>query len=84
MKVYKYGPLTLGPAEHRFTRPLKVMMQAGEFYLWALSDEHTDHAWDIAAIGTGYDFPEGFLGRHYVDSIMNGSFVWHIFAKEKV
>jgi hypothetical protein len=68
---------------YRGFRPLKIQLQEGIPTLWALVETSAPTVKrSILLIGTGWpisqDSPEAMLAG-YIDSIQQGSYVWHFF-----
>lgn len=87
MKIYKYtlaltdeqvvempGPLNL----------LSVQMQKGALCLWAVvCDGAPLEKVEIKVVGTGNPFDDYLdWSKHYVGTVQDGRFVWHVFAKD--
>ncbi len=84
MKVFKY-PLNLAHFDFRMPAGAKVLYvdldSAGDLCLWAAvnpSPDHPTEARDFIVVGTGHDLPDGL---EHLGSVVQGSFVWHVFEK---
>lgn len=80
--IYKYQ---LEISDHQFIkaqgfRPLYVGMQNGVLCLWGMVDLKEDEIeLPVCVIGTGHPMPVGLRNKDYVGSVIDGSFVWHVF-----
>ena len=62
-------------------KPLSVNIQDGKVCMWAMIDTNEYPAIiKIHIIGTGQPIP---LNSTYIDTIMDGQFVWHFFYEKK-
>ena len=80
-KIFKYE-ITGGEQPVKLPRRsniIKVSMQNGQAFLWALFDvkniENTEDRY-IRIYGTGDEIP---LDREYHGTFFSGAFVWHVF-----
>ena len=78
--IYKYNltPTVLLPKDASI---LKIGMQNGGLYIWALVDpnETTKVERTFEVVGTGHSFDYNDLKYRFVDTIFDGPLVWHIF-----
>lgn len=82
--VWKF-PIVLGelieiemPAEAAI---LRAGIQDGNYFFWAfVNTEQPMCLRRFRILGTGHQLPEGMGLRHYVGTIQDGQFVWHIFS----
>lgn len=66
---------------HTGIKPLSVNIQNGKACMWAMIDTNAHPTIiKIHIIGTGQPIP---LNSAYIDTIMDGSFVWHFFYEER-
>lgn len=81
VKIYKYkiGPNKKSEIKGRFAGVFKVDWQDDELCAWCLVSEQLKEAIiKFYIIPTGYEFELGERW-HYVDTIQDGPYVWHIF-----
>jgi len=67
--------------------PLKVDVQNGQPYLWALVNPAVEQVkCEIIIVGTGHPVDDFITASEYVDSFMmhDGALVFHVFLKERV
>jgi hypothetical protein len=64
---------------------LKVGMQNGGMYIWALVDPNQTikSQRNFEILGTGHSFEFDYLTHTYIDSLFDGPFVWHIWEVNK-
>jgi hypothetical protein len=64
---------------------LKVGMQNGGMYIWALVDPNQTNKSqrNFEILGTGHSFEFDYLTHTYIDSLFDGPFVWHIWEVNK-
>jgi len=64
---------------------LKVGMQNGGMYIWALVDPNQKNKSqrNFEIIGTGHSFEFDYLTHTYIDSVFDGPFVWHVWEVNK-
>lgn len=62
-------------------RILKVDEVNGSLFLWTLLDDQNKKMTEVAfrIVGTGHPFPDG-KGCRYLNTVVTGPFVWHVFA----
>jgi hypothetical protein len=82
--IYKYGfsrTIEL-PID---SQVLKVGMQNGIMYMWVLIDPNQKQTCyrNFEIIGTGHTFEFDYLTHTYIDSTIDGPFVWHIWEINK-
>lgn len=85
VKIYKYEITSGGitTLTDRFVSVLKVDWQGNHLCVWCLvSDLARESSLTFMALPTGYEFPFS-EDTHYLDSIQDGPYVWHIFYTVK-
>jgi len=82
MKIYKYKISTITDLPAGCTI-LKVGLQEGVLYVWALVDlnEKKSEETEFIVLATGEDWPLG--NCTYLDTVFKDRFVWHVFVKNK-
>lgn len=66
-------------------KPMSVQIQNGIMCVWGMAPDGPDlspyHQMHFGMIGTGYNIPEEFEPRHFIGTLQDGGFVWHVFAR---
>lgn len=86
VKIYKYEIVPGGIITHtdRFVAALKVDWQGNNLYVWCLvSEQARESSITFMSLPTGYEFPYSDE-LHYLDSVKDGVYVWHIFYTLKM
>ena len=86
VKIYKYEIIPGGVKSHtdRFVAVLKTDWQGSNLCVWCLVSEFArESTITFMSLPTGYEFPYSDE-MHYLDSIKDGPYVWHVFYTLKV
>lgn len=82
VKIYKYEIDPYGIVKHkdRFVGILNVDWQKGKLYVWCLVGDKKVRESEMTffSLPTGYEF-NYHEDMHYLDSVTDGPYVWHIF-----
>lgn len=82
VKIYKYEIEPYGISKHvdRFVGVLKAGWQGNKLYAWCLIGDKRikESEMTFYSLPTGYEFYYD-SDMHYLDSIQDGDYVWHIF-----
>lgn len=82
-KIYKY-PIQLTDQQiihlPLYAKIISAQLQNGVICLWAILDpEAVDLTRRIVIAGTGHPMPD--LPLRFIDTVQDGSFVWHVFEE---
>ena len=86
VKIYKYEIKSGGVTElkDRFVGVLKVDWQGNKLFVWCLvAEKMRESQLTFLCLPTGYEFPYD-EDMHYLDSVHDGPYVWHVFFTLKV
>lgn len=81
MKIHKFGPITHEAKKFKLRDPLHVNIQEGDIMLWGTACEGP-FAYEVILVGTGENFPEEYSSSHYVGTVLDGDYVWHVLARQ--
>ena len=80
--IWKFPILMNRASLPRGAEVVAAGVQEDQFFLWALVDpEEPASLRGVYVYATGQSIPEDRLGDRYIQTIFEGSFVWHVFEE---
>ena len=78
LKVTDHQTVKMPPLSH----VLKVARHQGEMFAWAVVNEGVEATEDVDfwIVGTGHRMPGMKADALYIDTVFDGSLVWHVFS----